>query len=87
MSIKGIKKMNINARYIIIFQESDNATWLWMPHIHTHPSSYNLHACTCVNIKRNPKQLTNLPKQILKQERTSESAWPGDRDEFGDLCP
>ena len=30
MSAKGIKK--INARYIIIFQESENATRLWIPH-------------------------------------------------------
>ena len=37
MSAKGIKK--INARYIIIFQESENAR-LWMPHKHTHPSLY-----------------------------------------------
>ena len=33
MSVKGIKK--INARYIIIFQQSENETRLWMPHKHT----------------------------------------------------
>ena len=40
MSAKGIKK--INARYIIIFQESENATRLWMPHKHTHPALYSV---------------------------------------------
>ena len=40
MSAKGIKK--INARYIIIFQESENAIRLWMPHKHTHPALYSV---------------------------------------------